>query len=241
VVKLNPESELHFMSLFKGSEPIQGSGTVIFNGELQLGDEPKLLTVEGRVNFASTSMLKIKVAGVQRGESYDAIDVGLSVNLGGTLSVELLPNVVLAAGDVFEVLRANEIVGEFENIILPNVEGQNITVSLNQTASKVELVVTQNTVVVNAPEAETSSGGGSTNMGFIVFLLMTIVCRLSFLRRRFPTVNDNSQSLELIDACYSVMRIRNFDKAIVSKLKQSKLRNTCFYDRSGYPRKRYRH
>ena len=189
VVKLNPESELHFMSLFKGSEPIQGSGTVIFNGELQLGDEPKLLTVEGRVNFASTSMLKIKVAGVQRGESYDAIDVGLSVNLGGTLSVELLPNVVLAAGDVFEVLRANEIVGEFENIILPNVEGQNITVSLNQTASKVELVVTQNTVVVNAPEAETSSGGGSTNMGFIVFLLMTIVCRLSFLRRRLPTVN----------------------------------------------------
>lgn len=195
-VTINAGSELLFSSLFKGNGTIQGTGTVSFGGELQLGDEPELLTIEGNVKFAEGSIIKLKIEGLERGESYDAMNVGSAVTLGGTLDVKLSDNINLENGNIFELLQGNQISGEFENIIVPNLEDQGLTLSINQTASKIELLVTQTIVVPdngNAPNEATSSGGVLNSL-LIILLLMAIAIRaLSFSRRCVTRTSSQSQ------------------------------------------------
>lgn len=186
-VKLNAGSELRFASIFKGNQTIQGTGSSVFDGELLLGDEPALLTIEGNASFASNNVLKIKIAGLARGESYDAINVGAALSLGGTLNVELVNNASVKDGDVFEVLRGNQIIGDFANTVLPNLENQGLTMTINKTASKVELVVAANTVVVvdDVPSPDTSSGGGSVNLLFIFLLLTAALFRNIYFTKNY--------------------------------------------------------
>jgi len=53
-----------------------------------------------------------------RGVSYDAVDVGGTATLGGTLAISLIDDFLPASGDVFELLAAETIVGSFDLLLL---------------------------------------------------------------------------------------------------------------------------
>ncbi|WP_353371602.1 hypothetical protein [Aliiglaciecola sp. NS0011-25] len=172
MITVNGASNLHFLSSFIGKETIQGDGTVTFNGDIQLADEPSLLTIQGNMNLTENSSLHIEIEGAERGVSYTSIDVGAIATLAGTLQVSLSDNLSLNSGDTFELLLAEQISGEFDNLVVADLSEQGLQISINQTASKLELVVTQDADDV---ETDTSSGSGAINIGLLILLLLPLI------------------------------------------------------------------
>ncbi|MEQ8661130.1 MAG: hypothetical protein RLW62_09960, partial [Gammaproteobacteria bacterium] len=86
-------------------------------GTLAPGNSPGLTTITGDYTLAG-GVLELELAGLERGIGYDAVDVGGTATLGGTLMVNLIDGFQPAAGDVFELLAAEHIVGSFETLAL---------------------------------------------------------------------------------------------------------------------------
>ncbi|MDO6694732.1 hypothetical protein Q4574_15650 [Aliiglaciecola sp. 3_MG-2023] len=171
-ITINEGSQLTFLANFTGVNPIQGNGTVTFNGEIQLTDEPGLLTIQGSLNLTEDSALKIAIAGLERGESYSAIDVGDTVSLGGTLQLTISDNLNLSDGDTVELLQAGQISGEFDNLMVPDLSEQGLQLSVNQSTTKLELVVTQD---ADPLDTDASSGSGAINIGLFLLLLLPLI------------------------------------------------------------------
>lgn len=89
-------------------------GSVAFNGTLNTGDGPALITGESLL-FGAGNTLFMEIGGTGRGSEYDAIDA-LSVTLGGILDIALLDlgsGFSPMAGDVFDLIVADQIMGAF--------------------------------------------------------------------------------------------------------------------------------
>jgi hypothetical protein len=104
---------------------LQGNGRVtgtvtMAGGTLAPGNSPGLLVFDDALTLFGPSTLEIELAGRARGEAYDAID-GKSVSLGGTLDVRLLDTpggrFAPVAGDVFDIIIADSISGNFTQFV----------------------------------------------------------------------------------------------------------------------------
>ena len=100
---------------------LQGDGTIQFTnilneGTIAPGMTLGMLTLEGNVELASSSILEIELFGTEDGQ-FDVLDVIGDLDLGGLLSVNL-DGFTPTANDQFLVATANQFLGSFENVTL---------------------------------------------------------------------------------------------------------------------------
>lgn len=151
------------------------NGETTNEGEIHLGDEPNMLTIQGKVIFTNNSSLSIKIAGLQRGVSYSSVEVGSSATLAGTLHISFPDNFSLSNGDSFQILVADQILGKFDNIVLPDVSEQGLQLSVTQSSSTLALLASQVSDVDNAiVQADSRPNGGAVS-GLIVLLLFALM------------------------------------------------------------------
>ena len=107
-----------------------GTGTIL--GDVDLGDfssvspgaSPGLLTIDGDFSMVSGSILEIEIAGLTRGDLFDALVITGEADFGGLLDVVLLDGFLFQEGDVFDILDWGTLAtgSEFETITLPSLD-----------------------------------------------------------------------------------------------------------------------
>jgi len=80
---------------------------------------PALITFAGDLTFGINNNLEIEIGGLLRGTEYDALDVGGTATLDGTLTVLLINGFNPAAGDTFDIIIATTTVGQFATELTP--------------------------------------------------------------------------------------------------------------------------
>ena len=139
-IALGANSELIVQGSFSGAGPINGAnGTTIFEGALSPGNSPGLLEIAGDAVLGEASETLLEIAGLIRGDEFDAIDVGGDFTVGGTLNIVLLNDFELTAGDTFLLIQAGNLLGDFDAINLPSIAG--LQLSLNRTSGSLSLNV----------------------------------------------------------------------------------------------------
>jgi hypothetical protein len=124
---------------YQGDGSITGPGDTHFAGLLSPGNSPALLTIEGDATLAASSTSLFEIAGLTRGSEYDSLQVGGTLTLGGTLSVDFSEGFVPGVGASFLLMEGALIEGSFAAISLPEVAG--LRFLLEQDASSVRLKV----------------------------------------------------------------------------------------------------
>jgi hypothetical protein len=99
-----------------GGGALAGAVQVNAGGTLSPGDGLGSLTV-GDVAFADNAKLAIQIGGVAA-NSFDALTAAGAATLAGLLDVTLVDDFMPAAGDVFEILTAADVDGEFDDLDL---------------------------------------------------------------------------------------------------------------------------
>ncbi|MGI9292119.1 MAG: beta strand repeat-containing protein [Gammaproteobacteria bacterium] len=123
VVDIEDGSSAVFAGTLSGDGDFTGLGDAIINGVLAPGNSPGLMSFEGDLEFGSTSIFEAELAGEILGDEYDSILVGGTATLGGTLEVLFIDGFSATAGDRFDLLVADTIVGQFDLAILPELSG----------------------------------------------------------------------------------------------------------------------
>jgi autotransporter-associated beta strand protein len=87
--------------------------------EVSPGPETARLEFSGDLTLASGSILQLEVGGALPAAANDELLILGSATLGGRLDVELLDGFTPTLGDQFDLLRANEVLGTFDDVLLP--------------------------------------------------------------------------------------------------------------------------
>ena len=109
-------------SIATGSGAIPGQ-VENFSGVVSPGSGVGQLNIEGRYSNGPAGVLQIEIGGVTAGVQYDQLLVDGPVTLNGALEASLVNlgggAFVPSLGNVFSILTADEIAGEFTSFILP--------------------------------------------------------------------------------------------------------------------------
>lgn len=113
------ETDLTNLGLVMGSGQIRVlSGSTFSNlGTVAPGTSPGILNVSGIYDQPTSGELAIEIGGSLVGDEYDRLAVSSSANIDGLLSVEFLDDYVPLPTDIFTVLTASNINGNFSNAI----------------------------------------------------------------------------------------------------------------------------
>lgn len=112
-----------FGGRYGGTGSIAGSGTSRFGGGLTPGASPGLLDIAGDAIFEAGNVLELELGGLTRGDTYDAINVGGTLSLGGTLEILVLEGHLLGPGQYYLLLQAGMLNGDFDTVVLPTIAG----------------------------------------------------------------------------------------------------------------------
>jgi hypothetical protein len=127
VIQVSTGSQAVFFGNVSGSGSYSGSGSVFFEGGLNPGNSPGLVSVEGDMGLGLSSHTVMEIAGLERGIEYDAFDIGGELWLGGELEVSLygLDSGLFAPqpGDSFDLFMADTINGNFDQWTLAALGG----------------------------------------------------------------------------------------------------------------------
>ncbi len=93
------------------------AGTVLFSGGFSPGLSPTIIDGE---NFIFDSLLVMEIGGLIPGDEHDQIRATGSIQFGGVLEIVFLDDFVPSVGDTFMLFMAEEIVGTFDDVILPS-------------------------------------------------------------------------------------------------------------------------
>ncbi len=100
-----------------------GSGTftssLTNSGTLSPGNSPGLLTVTGNLTLQGSSVLVMELGGLVEGVSYDSIDVGGVLSLGGALNVTFVNGFSPMTGATFNLFDAASFNGTFNSMSMP--------------------------------------------------------------------------------------------------------------------------
>ncbi|MEM6855990.1 MAG: hypothetical protein AAF593_16420, partial [Planctomycetota bacterium] len=98
-VRVEAGSTATFTQNVSGSGTFDGTGDVVFLGSFTPGNSPGFVSFGGDLVLGDSSTSEFEIEGVLRGDEYDAVDVGGSLELGGTLRALVTADV--SVGDVF--------------------------------------------------------------------------------------------------------------------------------------------
>jgi hypothetical protein len=111
-----------FFGAVSGSGSYTGIGSLFFEGDLNPGNSPGFVDVEGDLTLGTSSHTLMELGGLLRGDEYDAFDIGRSLFLDGALEVALydLGSGLFAPqlGDSFDLFSAETISGGFDLLTL---------------------------------------------------------------------------------------------------------------------------
>ena len=99
------------------------TGNLLNNGgTLSPGDSPGKTQINGNYTQAVDGTFEVEIGGLQQGSEYDWLNITGNAFLKGTLDVELFDlgsgPLTLGEGDVFDILSAESITGEFDVLTL---------------------------------------------------------------------------------------------------------------------------
>lgn len=98
------------------------TGDLVLQGSLAPGassGQAALVSCQGNVTLASSHTLHLEIGGLTPGSQHDALGIDNDLTLGGTLHLSLVGGFTPSAGQVFTVLSATHINGNFANYDLP--------------------------------------------------------------------------------------------------------------------------
>jgi hypothetical protein len=126
---------------------LHGSGTINGNvvnaAELDPGESPGILTINGNYTQTAAGTLVIEIGGPDAGTGYDRLVVNGVAALAGTLSVTILNNYVPDSNAVFQVLTFHSHTGDFDAYAgLDLGTGQSLTPEYGGGDSFLSLVIT---------------------------------------------------------------------------------------------------
>jgi hypothetical protein len=111
-----------FNALVDGAGSFTGAGTSVFKGGFSPGNSPALVAMAGDAVFDAGNSLVMELAGLTPGSGHDALHIGGTAFLGGTLDVDLLGAFDPAAGDSFDLILAEVLNGTFGTVLLPTLD-----------------------------------------------------------------------------------------------------------------------
>jgi T5SS/PEP-CTERM-associated repeat protein len=112
-----------FNGLVSGLGNFFGPGTANFNGGYAPGASPAAVNFEGNVAFGASNTLAIELGGLIAGSGFDQLTIEGSLQLGGTLDVDLTDDFMPQAGNTFDILNWGALSGVFLNVALPPLDG----------------------------------------------------------------------------------------------------------------------
>ncbi len=119
---------------YAGDGHISGPGLMRFAGLLSSGNSPTPLEIAGDAVLEASSETVLELAGLSRGATYDSLQVGGTLTLGGTLSVTLLDGFAPLAGASFLLMQAALIEGSFAQLHLPSIAGLHFVLAQDTTS-----------------------------------------------------------------------------------------------------------
>jgi hypothetical protein len=160
-----------------GAGVINGAqGLTHFNGTLSPGNSPALTSIAGNATLASNTKTELEISGTGRGSQYDAIDIGQTIQLAGSLSITFTDGYKPSAGDSFLLVQAASIQGSFDSIDVPSVDGLNLTV---ETTEKTVILQAQDSSSDGTGSQGASSGGaGSSGGGAVAWTWLLLMLGL---------------------------------------------------------------
>lgn len=110
---------------FGPAQTLSGAGTlmgeIVVNGTLSVGDTANsagLLSFTNSLELTATSFLLIELGGLNRGVSFDAINVTGDIAFDGTLMISLIDGFTLTEGDLFHIFDfGGHTRGDFADIV----------------------------------------------------------------------------------------------------------------------------
>jgi hypothetical protein len=112
-----------FFGDFTGSGGSPGGADIFYEGDLQPGNSPALVTFENDIHFGVGTGLEIELGGLIAGKEHDKIDVDGDLELDGTLVVSLVNGFEPQAGNSFDILDWAGVSGTFDTLKLPTLSG----------------------------------------------------------------------------------------------------------------------
>lgn len=116
-----------FFGAVSGAGAYTGTGSLFFEGDLNPGNSPGLVGIEGDMSLGINSRTILEIAGLDRGSQYDAFDIGGDLWLDGVLEAALYaPGDGLFTpqlGDSFDLFMADTITGNFDMLTLATLGG----------------------------------------------------------------------------------------------------------------------
>ena len=125
---------------YSGAGSLTGSGTLFLEGNVSIGSSPALIAATVNIDLSNAGTTEMEIEGLLRGIQYDALDTTQTLTLGGDLSVVFLNGFKAETGDTFVLFMADEIIGSFDNIYLPDLDTANWKVVQTKTSLSVEAV-----------------------------------------------------------------------------------------------------
>ncbi len=83
-----------FLGAISGAGAFTGTGDVFMEGDINIGNSPDVVTVEGNLNFGARSSSLFEIAGTEYGE-FDKFMIGGDFSINGMFHVELLDDFLL--------------------------------------------------------------------------------------------------------------------------------------------------
>jgi Tol biopolymer transport system component len=120
-----------FFGAFTGSGGSTGGGDIFFEGDLQPGNSPALVTFENDVHLGAGAAVEIELGGTAAGAQYDQVNVVGDLSLDGDLVVSLIDGFMPSIGQTFTILTADAIDGSFDAATFPSVPGRVFDVTYN--------------------------------------------------------------------------------------------------------------
>lgn len=96
--------------------------------------------LDGNADFLASARTEVTLGATSPGGGYDQLDVEGTADLSGTLEVELAPGYQPQLGDSFAVVTYGGHTGEFNELVLPDLEGAR-TFEVHYGASELQLIV----------------------------------------------------------------------------------------------------
>ncbi len=151
---------------FKGN--VVNDGGMIYPGAGPIN--PGRLTIEGNYTQTSLGILQIDLNGTTPGSEYDQLIVTGTATLAGRLNVSV-SGYAPAVGDVFQILQAGSVAGDFEISSLPTfASGVKLIESTGSTNVTLTTVPAPAVAVADAfnDEGDSAVAGSMRNMAFVI-------------------------------------------------------------------------
>jgi hypothetical protein len=117
------------------------TGTFINDGSISVGASPGAGVIDGDTSWGDTASFEVELGGLTPGihDGYDVLTVTGEFDAAGTINVVEFGDFDVTAGDVFDVVQAGTMTGEFSDFTGLDV-GHGVVLDVTQTAAGVTLI-----------------------------------------------------------------------------------------------------